>query len=103
MAAQQFENAFGSGGDKAGKTDGHPSDIDGMESIDVLAVIDGFDDALLADMTWERKLHDEAIDAVVMVQLVDATQKFCLGDVVFIANQAGLEAASSQARTLLRT
>ena len=45
-------------------------------------------------MTWERKLHDEAIDAVVMVQLVDATQKFCLGDVVFIANQAGLEAAS---------
>ena len=63
-----------------------------MEPVDVLAIIDGFDNLLLRDVLRERQLHYEAVDLVVGIEAVDGLEQFLLGDVVLIANESGFEA-----------
>ena len=64
-----------------------------MEAVHVLAIVDGFDDFLLADVLREGQLDDESIYRRVAVEPVNLLQELCLGDVVLEAEQRALEAA----------
>ena len=64
-----------------------------MEAVHVLAVVDGFDDLLLADVAGQGELYDEAVDGGVAVELLHFLEEELLGDVVLEAQQCALEAA----------
>ena len=51
------------------------SDILGMKSVDVLARIDGVDDALRIDVLGQRQLHQNAVDPVVGIKPGDQRQQ----------------------------
>ena len=52
-----------------------PSDILGVKSVDVLAGIDGVDDALRVDVLRQRQLYQDAVDPVVGVEPGDQRQQ----------------------------
>ena len=62
-----------------------------METIHILTVVDGLDDLLLVDMLGQGQLHDETIDIVVLVQLIDTSQQFSLCDVSLEADERRFE------------
>lgn len=94
VVLQQCQDAKRRGGDEAGQADGHASDIDGMEAVDILAVVDGHDDFLFVDVLWQRQVCTmEAIDVSVFVEPVDAGQQLLFRDVVLIADECRLESA----------
>ena len=72
-----------------------------METVDILAVVDGLDDLLLIDMLGQRELHDEAIDIGVLVQFVNTGQKLLFGDVVLKADEGALEATGLTGQHLI--
>ena len=72
VALQQRDDAERCGGDEAGQAYRHASDIDGVEAVNVFLPADFLYYVLLVDVTRQRQLHDEAINVVVVVQLVDA-------------------------------
>ena len=94
VAAQQLKDAFRCGTDETGQADGHASDVYRMESVYVLAVVDGLDDPLFADVPGQWELHDETVHLLVLVQRIDACQEFLFRDVRLVAYEARLEAAS---------
>ena len=87
VTAEQFEDALGRGGYEAGQADGHASHVDGVEAVDILAIVNGLDDFLFGDVAGQGELHDEAVDIGIAVELVDAGQEFFLGHVVFITDE----------------
>ena len=93
VALEELKDALGGGGDEAGQSDGHAADVDGVESVDVLAEVDGLDYLLLVDVARQRKLHDKSVDISVLVEFVNLVEQLLLGDVVLKAEQGGGEAA----------
>ena len=50
-----------------------------MEAIDVFRRIDALDDRRAADVCGQRQLHQDAVDALVSVELIDQCEKLRLG------------------------
>ena len=93
VALQEGEDAEGGGADEGWQADGHAAYVDGVEAVDVLAVVYGFGHLLLADVWWQRELDDEAVDGGVVVEATDDGKELLLGDVVLVAEEGALEAA----------
>ena len=91
IVAQKGENAQWCCRYETRQTNRHATDVDGMESVDILPVVDSHNDFLLIDMIRQWKLNDKAVDVGIVVELVYAFQKFLLGDIVLITNQRRLE------------
>ena len=64
-----------------------------METVNILAIVDGFDDALLRDVTRQRQLHDKTVDIGVVVEFVDGVEQFVFGYVVLVADEGRLKSA----------
>ena len=56
-----------------------------MEAVHVLAVVNGFYDALLVDVVGQGQLHDKAVHVGIFVELVNAVEEFFLRHVVLKA------------------
>ena len=93
VAAEQFDDAGGGGRDEAGETYRHASHVDGVETVDILAIVDSLDDFLFGDVAGQGELHDEAVDVGVGVEAFDGFEELLLGDVVFETNERRFEAA----------
>ena len=93
IALQERHDTQWGSRDEAGQADRHASYIHGMEAVNILAVVDGLDNLLLVDMLWERQLYYEAVDVGIVIEAVHALEELCLGDVILIAYEGGLEAA----------
>ena len=81
IAFEQIHDAHRRGAHEARKANGKTSHIDRMESIHILAVVNGLDDLLAVDMLRQRKLHDEAVNLGILVQFVHLGKEFFLGDI----------------------
>ena len=55
-----------------------PADVERMEAIDVLGRIDRLDDVAFVDVIGQRHLHQDAVDRVVGVHLLDQRQQLGL-------------------------
>src|SRR5690606_27318057 len=91
IALQQFHDAVGGGGDKGGQSQAHLADVGRVETVDVLGRVDGQRHLDLIDVLRQGHLHDEAIDVVVAVQLVDLRQQGLLADISGKTHQRGFE------------
>ena len=87
ITLQKRDDTKRGGRDETRQTNRHTSHVDGMETIDILTIVNRLDDLLLVDMLRQGQLHDEAIDIVVLIQLIDTSQQFCLCDVSLKTNQ----------------
>lgn len=87
VTVQKGHDAQRSGRDEARQSDVHATDVDGVETVHVLAVVDSHDDLLLVDMLRQRQLNDEAIDILVFVEAVNTSQQLFLRHVILIADE----------------
>ena len=94
VAAEQCDDAGGSGREEARKAYRHASDVDGVESVDVFAVVDGFDSFLLVDVARQGELYDESVGPGVVVEAPDGFEQFGFGDVGIEADERGAETAT---------
>ena len=62
-----------------------------MKTINILARVYGFDDALFVDVARKRELHDKAVNIFILIELMDALEQFGFGDIIFVANEGGVE------------
>ena len=92
VTLQQGDDAQWGGRDKAGKTNGHPAHIDGMETVNILAVIHSHDDFLLVNMAGQRQLHDIAIHIIICIEFLYLGKKFFFAHGVVKTNERTLEA-----------
>ena len=69
VALEQFHDAVGRGRYEAWQTDAHAAYVDGMESVHILAVINGLYYMLLIDMLGQRQLDYESVHIRVIVEL----------------------------------
>ncbi len=74
VAFQQRNDAQRRSRDEARQANSHTTHIDGMETVYILAIVDSFDDLLFVDMLGQRKLHDKAINIIVLIELIDTSQ-----------------------------
>ena len=93
ITLQECHDAEWGSRDEAGETDCHTAYIDGVEAVDVLTVVDSLDNLLLIDMLGQGQLYYEAVDVGIVIEAVDALEELCLGDVILIAYEGGLETA----------
>ena len=93
IAFEQLHDAGRGSRYEAGQADRHAAYVDGVEAVDIFAVVDGLDDALLGDVLGQRQLHDKSVDIGVVVQPLYLLQQGLFGDVVFVANEGRFEAA----------
>ena len=82
VAAQEFDNSFGRCGEVARQADVHSSYIHGVETVHVLAIIDGFNYLLLRDVRRQGQLHNKAIDVFIFIKSIDAGQQFLFRHIV---------------------
>lgn len=87
IAAQKLDDAGGCSGEEARLSDRHATHVDGMEAVNVLAIVDGVDDMLLVDVTRQRQLYDEAVNVVVIVQPGYLFKEALFGDVILKSDQ----------------
>src|SRR5208337_5558708 len=74
-ALQNFEDPGGCAGHEAGPLCGEESDVDGMESVDVLGWVDRQQHFLGVDLHGQRQLHQDPVDIVAPVEAVDHGQQ----------------------------
>ena len=101
IALQQGNDAQRRCRNEARQTNRHTAHVDGMETVDILTIVDGLDNLLLVDVLGQGELNDKAIDIVVVVQFVDTSQQLGLCDVVLKTNQCALEATSLASQNLI--
>ena len=72
-----------------------------METVHILAEVDGFDDFLFGDMAGEGQLHDESVHVLVFVELVHFGQKFLFADSILEAEQGRFKTAGFASQNLV--
>jgi len=92
IAREQLHDARRGGRQIARQTYRHAADIDGVETVDILAIVNCLDDTLFRDVGRQRELDYKAVDSVVGIEPGDSLQKFVLGDIVLHAYQRRGEA-----------
>ena len=68
---------------------GEQPQVLGVEPVDVLPDGDRVDDRLAVDLLRHRQLHDQAVGAVIVVDLVDPLQKLGLGGLLRVRQAPG--------------
>ena len=76
ITLQQFEYAVRSGRYVTGQSDRHASYVNGMETVYVFAIVDGFDYFLFGDVLGQRELYDEAVHVGIFVKFAYFGQAF---------------------------
>ena len=71
VRGQELHAADGRRGDVERRPEVEVAGVDGMEAVDVLVRRDGVRHLRLVDVPRQRKLHEDPVDLVVRVQLVD--------------------------------
>ena len=72
-----------------------------MESIDILAIVDSFNDLLFVDVARQWQLHDESVYVGIMVEFVDTSQQLFFGDIILISDECRLEATLLTSQNLV--
>src|SRR5713226_10355138 len=80
VAAKNFHAARRRAGDKSGAAANQTTEIHGMKAVNVFCGIDSFENALSVDLGREGKLDENAVDGVVVVQVLDEAQHLVGGD-----------------------
>ena len=65
--------------------------VERVESVDVLLVVDGAEDAFLVDVAGHRELHEDAVDVRVGVVVGDDLEDLLLGGVVWEVGAEGVD------------
>jgi hypothetical protein len=81
VAAKNLHTTGGSASDESGTISDEPSEIHGMEAVDVFHRIDRFEDAFGIDLRRKRKLDENAVDIVVVVEIGDELKNVVSGSV----------------------
>ena len=81
VAAKNFHAAGGSASDESGTIGNKLAEIHGMEAVDVFCGIDSFENALGIDLRGKRKLDEDAVDVVVIVEVGDELKHVVGGNV----------------------
>ncbi len=81
VATQNFHAAGGSAGDESGTTGDELAEIDRVEAIDVFRRSNRFKDAFGIDLGGKRKLNQDAVNIVVIVQVGDELKHVVGGSV----------------------
>ena len=76
IALEQSNNAQWCGRNEARQSNSHTSYVDGMESIHILSIVDGFNHFLLINMFGQWQLYNESIYIGIFVQPIDTLQQF---------------------------
>ena len=76
---QQLHDAAGGTGLKYRLTDGKLSHVIGVETVHILARINGQQHLFLTEAPGQRQLHQNTVDVLPAVQLTDEVQQFLLG------------------------
>lgn len=79
IAVENLHAAGGSAGDEAGTSADEAAEIHGMETVNIFGGIDGFEYALGVDLFGKRELNEDAVDAVVAIEIVDEFQEIVGG------------------------
>lgn len=58
------------------------SNVAGGEAVDILLGVDCLGDGILRDVLGKRKLDEDSVNRVVVVQLGDLLKQLCLGNLV---------------------
>src|SRR5690606_20882854 len=82
IALQQFHDAVGGGGDKGGQSQAHLADVGRVETVDVLARVDGQRQLDLIDVLRQGHRHDDRRYHVDVLDLVHRHRDLDLIDVV---------------------
>ena len=93
ITAQERQNSQRCGRDETRQSDGHTAHVNRVEAVYVLAIVNGFNDALLVDMLGQRQLYDEAVHVGIVVQDMHTLQEPLLGHIVLKADERRLETA----------
>ena len=80
VAAKNFHAAYGRAGDEPGAATDQPAETYGMKTVYIFRGIDGLENALGIDLGREGKLDENAVDGVVIVQVIDEAQHLVGGD-----------------------
>lgn len=73
-----------------------------METVDILAVVDGLDHALLRYMAGKRQLHYIAVDLGIGIEASHGLEQFLLGHRVLETDQSRCEPAFAAGLYLMR-
>ena len=77
---QELDNTLGCAGQCAGLLEPEVCHVHRVETVNILLCADSCDNLIRVDMLGQRQLHQDAVNAVVVVQLVDNAQKLLLRD-----------------------
>ena len=89
---QEGKDAQRRGRDEARHAQCHASHVYGMETIHILAIVYRHGHLLLVNMLRQRKLHDESVHILILVQPVNAGQEFLFSHIILISNECRLKA-----------
>ena len=98
---QQGDDAKRCRRDKTRQADGHTANIDGMETVNVLTVVNGLNNLLFINMFGQGELHNKAIDITIAIQIVDTGQKFFFRHVILETDERRLEATGLTSQYLI--
>ena len=88
---QQGEDTERSGRDETRHAERHSAHVYRVESVYILAVIYCHGYLLLIDVLRQRKLNDESVNIIILVQLVYALQELFFGNILLITDEGRLE------------
>jgi hypothetical protein len=91
IISDELKRSGGSCGQKAWKACKHATDINWMESVDVLPIVYGLNNFGFGDMLRKWQLNDEAIDIAVVVQAADTFEELFLANIVLKSYKLGTE------------
>ena len=79
VALEQGDDAGGGRRGEPRLVEPEAADVDRVEAVDVLVGIDAVEHPLLVDLPGERELHQDAVDRVLGVELVEQGEELVLG------------------------
>lgn len=88
---QQGEDTERSGRNETSHAERHSAHIYRVESVYILTVIYCHGHLLLIDVLRQRKLNDESVNIIILVQLVYALQELFFGNILLITDEGRLE------------
>jgi hypothetical protein len=91
-AAENLQAARGSTGNQPGTPADKAAEVDGMEAVHVFGGIDAFEDAFGVHLWGKRKLDEDAVHVIVVIQVVDDSKELSCGGACGKCKEAAREA-----------
>ena len=79
-AAQNFHHSGGRAGDQPGTSRDEMADVHRMEAVDILRGVDRFKNLFRIDLRRQRELHEDSVDIVARVEILDQFEEFVRGN-----------------------